>query len=76
MKIEIEISDVLQFRLVVLILEDSAQHSDVFLITSCVRKRRALDALGLAHPNSRFLESPINPLSRALASAALAYYVY
>ena len=23
-----------------------------------------------------FLESPINPLSRALASAALAYYVY
>jgi len=24
----------------------SAQHSDVFLITSCVRKRRALDALG------------------------------
>ena len=23
-----------------------------------------------------FLENPINPLSRALASAALAYYVY
>ena len=52
MKIEIEISDVLQFRLVLHTSGTSAQHSDVFLITSCVRKRRALDALGLAHPNS------------------------
>ena len=36
MKIEIEIWDVLQFRLVVHMLS-KAQHSDVFLITSCVR---------------------------------------
>jgi hypothetical protein len=46
-KIEIEISDVLQFRLVLHMSDSSAQHSDVFLITLCVRKRRALDALGL-----------------------------
>ncbi len=38
MKIEIEISDVLQFRLVVHMSRDGAQHSDVFLTISCVRK--------------------------------------
>ena len=38
MKIKIEILDILQFRLVVHIIKDSAQHSDVFLNISCVRK--------------------------------------
>jgi hypothetical protein len=38
MKIEIEISDVLQFRSVVHMSKDSAQHSDVFLTISYLRK--------------------------------------
>jgi hypothetical protein len=54
MEIEIDVLDVLQFRLVLHTFGTvRAQHSDVFSITSCVRKRRAVRCAGPVHPNSR-----------------------
>ena len=46
MKTGINILDTLQFDWSCICRAYSAQHSDVFLTTSCVRKRRALGVLG------------------------------
>jgi hypothetical protein len=49
-KAEIEIFGRITISIGLAYIRYSAQHSDVFLITSCVRKRRALDALGRLIP--------------------------
>jgi hypothetical protein len=53
MKTGINILGTLQFRLVMHMSGYSAQHSGVFLTTSCVRKRRALGVLAPLIPMSR-----------------------